>query len=258
MCFIGGDGTLNEVINGIMQIPIEKRPSVGIIPVGTGSDFIKTVGVPKALEKSIEVIVNGKTREIDIAKCTFKDFQGKTVERYYINITEFGMGGKVADLVNRYGKLMKGTLPFLIFALVCNFTFKNQEVIIKTDSDDERFREFKANIRVVAVANGRFYGGGMEIAPLAKPDDGLLDVVVIKDMGPFETLKNIPLLYQGEKGFSKALGTGKVLYFRAKTVEVEKSDGLLIEMEGEVPGHSPTKFEIIPRQIKFIVPSQEE
>ncbi|MCX7734117.1 MAG: diacylglycerol kinase family lipid kinase [bacterium] len=254
LCFIGGDGTLNEVINGVLQIPLQRRPAVGIIPVGTGSDFIKTLGIPKSVEHSVEVIVNGKTRDLDVAKCVFKDFNNRTVERYYINITEFGMGGEVANLVNKYGKVLKGTLPFLIFAIVCNFTFKNREILIRTDSENEKFREFRANIRVVAVANGRFYGGGMEIAPRAKPDDGLLDVVIVKDMGSFETLKNMPLLYQGEKGFSKALDTGKVLYFRAKKVEIENSDNLMIEMEGEVPGHSPTKFEILPKQIKFLVP----
>ncbi|MEM4326538.1 MAG: hypothetical protein QXU40_04500, partial [Candidatus Pacearchaeota archaeon] len=161
--------------------------------------------------------------------------------------------GEVANLVNKYGKIFKGTLPFLIFAITCNLTFKNREVRIKSDSNDERFKDIKSSIRVVAVANGRFYGGGMEIAPLAKPDDELLDVVVV-NMNALETFKNLPLLYQGEKGFSKALSTGKVIYFRAKNVYVENADGLFIEMEGEVPGHSPTKFELIPKQINFIVP----
>ncbi len=253
VCFIGGDGTLNEVINGIMQIPFEKRPSVGIIPVGTGSDFIKTMGIPKSVEDAVEVIFNGKVKTLDVARCVFKDFNGNDVERYYINITEFGMGGEVANLVNKYGKVFKGTLPFLIFAVICNLTFKNKEIRIRSDSSDEKFRDIKANIRVVAVANGRFYGGGMEIAPLAKPDDELLDVVIVS-MKALETFKSLPLLYQGEKGFSKALSTGKVTYFRAKNISIENADGLFIEMEGEVPGHSPKKFEIIPKQINFLVP----
>ena len=254
VAFIGGDGTLNEVVNGVMKIPKERRPLVGIIPVGTGNDFIKTMGIPRDVDSAMEIISNAKSKDLDVAICQYTDFKGESISRYYINITEFGMGGEVAQLVNKYGKIFRGTIPFLIFAFVCNFTYKNKLVRIKTDSDEENFRDFSAEVRVVAVANGRFYGGGMEIAPFAEPDDGLLDVVVVKDMGAFETLKNIPLLYQGEKGLEKAKKTGKVLYFRAKKVEVEDSDGLLIEMEGEVPGHSPTKFEIIPKEIKFIVP----
>jgi len=256
ICFVGGDGTLNEVVNGVMKIPEEKRPKIGIIPVGTGNDFIKTIGIPKDIDKAIDIILNGKTKKLDVVLCTFKNFEGKEVKRHYINITEFGMGGEVANLVNKYGKIFRGTIPFLIFAIICNFTYKNKKVRIKTDSEQEEFRDFSAKIRVVAVANGRFYGGGMQIAPFADVEDGLLDIVVVKDMNSIETLKSIPLLYQGEKGFEKAKKTKKVLYFRARTVEVEadEKDKIMIEMEGEVPGHTPKKFEIIPKGIDFIVP----
>jgi len=254
VAFIGGDGTLNEVVNGIMGISKEKRPLIGIIPVGTGNDFIKTMKIPKDVDSAIDIISKAKSREVDVALCRYIDFEGRPVERYYINITEFGMGGEVANLVNKYGKIFRGTFPFLIFALLCNFTYKNKLVRIITDSEQEEFRDISAEIRVVAVANGRFYGGGMEIAPFAQPDDGLLDVVIVKDMGPLETLKSMPLLYQGEKGLEKAKKTGKVIYFRAKKVQIQNSDGLLIEMEGEVPGHSPESFEIIPKQISVIVP----
>jgi len=254
VCLIGGDGTLNEVINGVMQIDEKKRPKVGIIPVGTGNDFIKTIGISKNPDDAITTILNMKTKKLDVAICEFLDFSGKPQKRYYINITEFGMGGEVANLVNKYGKIFKGTIPFLLFALVCNFTFKNKTVRIKTDCEDEKFQDIEANIRVVAVANGKFYGGGMQIAPYAQPDDGLLDVVIVKDMNSIETLKNLPLLYKGEKGVEQAKKTGKVLYFRAKKVEVFEADNLMIEMEGEVPGHTPKYFEIIPKSIDFIVP----
>ncbi len=254
VCFVGGDGTLNEVLNGIMQIQENLRPAMGIIPVGTGSDFIKTMNIPKDTDKAIELILKGKTKKVDVGLCEFIDSKGETLKRYYINITEFGMGGEVARLVNKYGKIFRGTIPFLIFALICNFTYKLKRVRIKTDSDEEMFRDFEANVRVVAVANGRFYGGGMQIAPFAEPDDGKFDVVVVKDMGPIETLKSLPLLYQGKEGLEKAKRTGKVLYFKATRVEIENSDNLLIEMEGEVPGHTPKSFHIIPKQIDFIVP----
>jgi diacylglycerol kinase family enzyme len=94
----------------------------------------------------------------------------------------------------------------------------------------------------------------MQIAPYAQPDDGLLDVVIVKDMNSIETLKNLPLLYKGEKGMEQAKKTGKVLYFRAKKIEIFDSDNLMVEMEGEVPGHTPKYFEIIPKSIDFIVP----
>ncbi len=253
VCFIGGDGTLNEVVNGIMQIPDGRRPKIGIIPVGTGNDFIKTLGIPKNVDSAIDIICNGRVKRVDVATCTFRKFGGEKVSRFYVNITEFGMGGEVANLVNKYGKVFRGTIPFLIFAIVCNFKYKNKKIKMVTNSVDDRFKLIEPEIRVVAVANGRFYGGGMEIAPFAQPDDGMLDITVV-ELGPFETLSKIRLLYKGKKGLEEAKKTGKISYFNATEVQVEGADGLMIEMEGETPGHSPEKFQLIPKQLDFIIP----
>lgn len=250
----GGDGTINEVVNGLMRIEKSKRPKLGIIPYGTGGDLIKTIDIPKHPRLSLKILKNSKSKFIDIGLCEFVKKNGEKTKRYYINITEFGVGGYVADMVNRYGKWARGTIPFLIFAIACNFTYKNRNVKIETDSEDERFKSFESNIRVVAVANGKVYGGGMIIAPFADPFDGLFDIVVVKDISFLETLTKIPLLYQGEKGIKKVEKTGKIAYFRARKLKIYNSENIPIEMEGEVPGHTPQYFEILPSEIEIIVP----
>lgn len=248
-CFVGGDGTLNEIINGLLSAEIPAKPTIGIIPIGSCGDFVKTLGIPNNPTEAIEIIKRGHSETFDAGICEFTGWDGKPARRFFINITEIGIGGYVADMVNRYGKWARGTLPYLVFAIYQLFKYKNRRMRIMLDGK----RRFEADIRILAVANGKYYGGGMKIAPFADPKDGLFDVVIVKDMGALESFIKIPKLYSGEHAAKRELEKGKIIYERVKKVEVEGAEGMPFEMEGEVPGVDTRYFEILPKAVRFFV-----
>lgn len=240
---VGGDGTLNEVVNGFFDSgsPINPDAVLGVICRGTGSDFIKTLGIPKDIEAAARLLRGQSVRICDVGRFTSRDKNGRETERYFINIADFGIGGETVARVNNTTKAFGGFVSFLYGALKTIFLYKGKMVKVKIDDS----YEFEKKINNVVVANGQYFGGGMRIAPEAEVDDGVFDIVIVDDLNILESLMNIARLYKGTH-----INHPKVKCLRGKTLVAESPDTVLIDVEGEDGGILPAKFDIMSGAIK--------
>jgi YegS/Rv2252/BmrU family lipid kinase len=243
---VGGDGTINEVVNGFFEAGALINPDavLGVISRGTGSDFIKTLGIPKEIEAACQTLLGRTTRKCDAGRFTCLDRDGKDMERYFINIADFGIGGETVERVNRTTKAFGGFVSFLYGVLSTLVAYEGKRVKVRVD--DVYATEKLVNN--VVVANGQFFGGGMWIAPDARIDDGFFDILVVEHMSFLESLNSIPKLYKGTH-----IGNSKVEHLRGKTVIAESSEVVLLDVEGEQIGRLPARFEIIPASINVKV-----
>jgi diacylglycerol kinase (ATP) len=242
---VGGDGTLNEVVNGLMSVKVEKkrRPKLGYIPVGTGSDLARTMGITDIIENGLRNIANKEGKWVDVGRATFVDHDGETTRRYFINVLSFALGGEVAGRVNRSSKAMGGVLTFLWETLSALISFEKPLIRLKIDDKiDEKFVCWH-----VAVANGQYHGGGMRIAPDAKIDDGRLRVTVVGDLSLPEVFLNLPNLYNGN-----IYSVNKVSRFSGHKIEAGSRGNVLIDLDGEQPGRLPVRAEILPLALWMI------
>ncbi len=244
---VGGDGTLNEATNGFFTPEgklVETKAWLGPISCGTGGDFRKTLAATNAgnsdaaMEALVERLITSKVRPIDAGWLDFIGDDGSKMGRAFINIASFGLGGLVDRLVNDSPKWMGGTGAFLVGALRGAARYRNQKVRITVDGELPR----ETTIANLAVANGRFFGGGMQIAPRAELDDGLFDVVGLEDVDFLAQMRLTPHLYGGT-----LLGRRGVTFTRGRVVvaePVDPSDHVLLDIDGEAPGRLPARFEV--------------
>jgi YegS/Rv2252/BmrU family lipid kinase len=242
---VGGDGTLNEVVNGFFDgdRPLAANARLSVIPAGTGSDFVRSIGLPGDPLLAAERIHHGSPRLVDVGRlrCTGHDRQPKT--QYFINVSGLGFGGAVAVRVNGAPKIFGGFLTYLGGLLITLASYENVPVHVRLDEmlDEEM------TVNSIHVANGQFFGGGMWIAPEAKPDDGLLDVVIVGDLSRREAVMSLPALYRGTLGQNP-----KVKLLSGRRLEVFSAQEVLLETDGEAPGKLPAVFEILPKAIGIL------
>lgn len=243
---IGGDGTLNEIVNGFFLVSeeIRDRSALGIISMGTGGDFIRTAGIPKNVAEAVLKIAEGKTFLMDIALSRFIDNNGQKTSRYFCNTVDIGLGGDTAARVNRSNKALGGFISFLYSVIITLILYKNKEVTIVLNDKGV----ITGKTAILAVTNGKYFGGGMKIAPLAELDDGLLDIVFAPDLSKLKLFSSIPSIYRGTH-----LAIKDLQYFRGKKITITSPEKILIEMDGETPGWTPLEVEIIPRALKIII-----
>jgi diacylglycerol kinase (ATP) len=231
---VGGDGAINEVVNGRRDVEL------AVIPQGTGSDFVRSHGIPRAFDDAVAVARDGVSRSCDLGLVSFREG-----ERWFANVASVGMSGAVAKRANSMSKALGGRGTFL-YALVREFLrWQNTEVTVRLDEATR-----SGPMHDVIVANGRWHGGGMRLAPDASQDDGLFDVVLIGDVGKVDFVTTAPKLYSG-----RHLGHPKVELLRSATVEVDAAEPLPIETDGEVVGTTPARFEIAPGALRVRVPA---
>lgn len=243
---VGGDGTMNEVINGFYKDgrSIDADSRLVIFSRGTGCDFIKTLGINKGIESLLAVLARNEEKQLDVGCVNFVDNTGNTTKRYFLNVADIGMGAETANKVNKHSKLLKGFFSFMLGAVSTIMLYRNKdfEVVI----DDEIYLNERLNS--VIVANGKYFGGGMKIAPDAMADDGVFDIIILGNLSKPEIIRSFPLIYKGEH-----MSHPKVRHYRGKKVNI-KSCGLgLIEVDGEIPGRYDAVFEIMPKTIKVLV-----
>jgi YegS/Rv2252/BmrU family lipid kinase len=249
---IGGDGTINEVVNGFFDetgAAIKPGASFAMVPFGTGGDFRRTMAIPLETVDAAAVIKANKTRKIDVGKLTYTTRDGATKLRMFINIASFGVSGVVDRLVNESGKKL-GRLSFMLATARATWAYKNQRVQLIFDNDAST--RVEATINTVAVANGKFFGGKMKVAPHAEVDDGLFDVISMGDLTFGDLVKSGRRLYEGTH-----LSMDKVSSRRARVVEaqpIEPKAIVELDVDGEAPGLLPAKFEIVPGGITMVVP----
>jgi diacylglycerol kinase (ATP) len=244
---VGGDGTLNEVVNGFIvnDKPLNPDAVLGVISMGTGADFIKTTGIPKPYRDVVKVIEQANTRALDAGKIKFMSHTGKETTRYFINIADAGIGGDTVDRVNRTTKVFGGFVSFLWGTIMTLITYKNKNITITLDNN----KPYTTEINMLTIANCQFFGGGMHIAPKAVPDDGMFDIVTIGKAGFIDFLRNSSKIYKGTHINDPMVG-----YTHAKHVELTSKDRVLLDVDGEQPGMLPATFDILPKSIKIIVP----
>lgn len=242
---VGGDGTLNEVVNGFMSETGPVRPDalLGFIPNGTGCDIARTAPLDRNLEASLEILRKGHVRRIDLGRLRFQDHAGRPTVRYFHNIASFGMGGEVVDRVNRTSKACGPFLSFIWATVISIFSYDKKRVRLRLDDN----LEMEVTILNVAVANGQYHGGGMCVAPDAVIDDGLFHVTVIGDMTLPRVFLNLPKLYNG-----RIKTIGQVFTRTATRVLAESEQKVLLDVDGEQPGRLPVAIDMVPGAVGMI------
>jgi diacylglycerol kinase (ATP) len=240
---VGGDGTLNEVVNGLVRA--DTSAELATIPLGTGMDFVRTYGIPTRFDDAVLTALKGMTRTIDVGRVSYREWSGAASERYVANVGSVGMSAAVAQRANGMSKALGGKATFF-YALTRVF-FEWENTLVSVQLDDER-RE--GRMHDVIVANGQWHGGAMRLAPEAQPDDGLFDVVLIGDVTKRDFVTTAPKLYKGTY-----LSHPKIELLRSRAVAVDAPERLPIELDGEQVGTTPVRFEIVPGALRVRVPA---
>jgi YegS/Rv2252/BmrU family lipid kinase len=246
---VGGDGTLSEVVNGYLDQhgrAINKSAAIGLLPSGTGSDFRRSLGL-RGRDDSIGTLLSAETRLIDVARAEFRDQDGANAARFFINVASFGLGGDVSASVNRWRDSLPqwvgGRVRFIAAAVAALGRYRNIRVSIQFDDD----REIQISSNLIVVANGRFAGGGMMLAPHAELDDGLLDVIATDEVTRWDVIKELPRIQRGGH-----LKNPKVTALRAREVSIYSEDPMAVDLDGEMVGYTPVRIRLLPASIKFL------
>ncbi len=251
---VGGDGTVNEVVNGffappredVEDVPLRPEAELAVLMSGTGGDFRKTFEFAPDLHGQIQHIARGAIRTIDVGRLDYTDHQGKQAARYFINIASFGLSGVASASVNKasFTKRINGRFAFFMAGLRATLGYKMPRVRLQVD--DQPAHEIGVN--VAAICNGRYFGGGMHMAPEARPDDGLFDVVIMHDMSTLDMLRDPNAIYRGTH-----IQKPKTMHMRGRRISASPLPGpdALLDVDGETPGRLPATFTIIPSVLKF-------
>ena len=238
----GGDGTVHEVVNGMLAggRPVAADAVLGVLATGSGCDFVKSFGIPGDAVRAARRLTGDAVRTIDVGKVTFAD-GGATTVKYFANIAKAGLGGSVVARASRLPGVFATTRYFFGFWLTLP---RFRPATVRLDADGQAFEWVAQN---VVVANGRFYGGGMQISPNSRPDDGRLDVLVMT--GPkSDAYTTLPKVYRGTH-----LPHRNIAELRVSCVTVEADAPYPIEADGEVLGTTPATFEVIPAALRLKV-----
>ena len=224
---VGSDDPFKEVANGFFEgdRPIQPEATLGILPVGTGGDFRRTLEIPTQPSEAVEILATGVPLLIDVGKANFRAKNGSPASRYFVNLVSFGMGGHVAARSKNFMGLFGGRAAFFWATVMTFLSYRGLEIKLTLDGDTGPLPFFITN---VAIGNGQFHGGGMWPCPAAQMNDGVFDITVIKYAGAVSLLRRISMLYSGE-----VYSHPKVRHFEAGSIEVESSGNIEIEIDGE-------------------------
>lgn len=228
---VGGDGTLFDLINGL-DLDEKHSFKIAMIPLGTGNDFVKSLGKNIEIDSIIKNILTNKTRLVDV---------GKVNDSYFMNSCTFGIDGPITQKTEQYKKVLPGKAAYLMSTIVTAMKYKSSKIKVTIDSE-----VIEKKILTLAVCNGNYIGGGMEICPYAKPDDQLLDICLIESVNPLKILKEVKKIYSGD------LNTiDEVHYYKGRNVTVESLEGfVLINADGNIIGTDPASVSIHNKQIE--------
>lgn len=245
---VGGDGTLNEVVNGMMFADQPRNPNavLSLIMRGTGGDFRKSLGLENTLESYLDALTQAEIRTLDLGKVTLTGPAGQALTRYFANISSFGMGGDVVHRLENapWLKSLGGKPGFLLATLQSLSHYKPQRVRLRIDET----LDWRLSVLQVAVANGRVHGGGMQVAPEAELDDGWFELIILTGIGPLQAVVTFPRVYQGQHLYSPA-----VRHLRCRSLRVEPlgAEPVWLEVDGEALGRLPAQFEILPARLRI-------
>jgi diacylglycerol kinase (ATP) len=241
---VGGDGTVNEAVNGLRRAPSE-HVELAILPRGTGDDFARTFGIPGNFDHALEIAANGRARTLDIGRARYVSPEGSEEERYFVNFAGAGISGAIAKRGAATSRRLGARLAYFWATIAVFARWKSSEMTLEIDGERRMSQLYE-----VIVANGAYVAGGMRIAPEASPDDGLFETVLIGDFTKAEFMVTFPKIYRGTH-----VGHRKVEILRASTVGVDATVPLPVVLDGEQPGVTPARFEIVPSALRVRVPA---
>ena len=246
---VGGDGTFSEVVDGILGSGEETRPTAGIINLGTGGDFRRTLGIGEGLEKCLEALSLGRERLVDVGRASFRGKGGDMETHYFVNVLSAGLGGLVDRYIEKMPGFIGGRVGYYLAALGAVVRSKEQPLRARITWEGV-VREQIIPAYLLAVCNGRWFGGGMDVAPMALPDDGRLEVITI-------TAPNKPYLADRVRGVytGRHLLEPTVHHFPCRAIELHLEDKpaerrFLLDVDGESLGSLPLSIEIVPGMLR--------
>jgi YegS/Rv2252/BmrU family lipid kinase len=239
---IGGDGTVNEVANGILIAEAAAEADLGMVNTGTGSDFVRSLGISRDYAKACTALTGQRWLDIDVGVVQYGRGE-QSGRRFFVNSAGVGFDAEVAQVKERMPKYFRGTVPYLLGMGRKLLDYDNKTVHLKVDGRDETRK-----VLSVVVANGAYFGGGMRVAPQADLTDNLLDVLTVGDIGKLELVKAFPSIYKGTH-----VNHPKVRMERASRVRIESPERLLVHADGEVVGEGPADFWLLPKALRVAV-----
>ena len=242
---VGGDGTVNEAVNGLMRVDAERRAELATVPRGTGKDFARSFGIPTAVAMALDVARDGAVRTVDVGHASFVQWDGSAAEAYFANFAGAGISGAVAARANASSKALGGKVAFLRATTSVFMRWRNTHYDVQIDGARRSGRMLE-----VIAAIGDQLAGGMRLAPDADPADGLFDVVLIGDATKLDFVRTLPGIYRGTY-----LPHPRAEVVRGRRLEIETATPLPIALDGEQPGTTPAVFEMVPGALRLRVPA---
>ena len=239
---VGGDGSVHEVVNGIAE---SGTVELAVIPRGTGWDFVRTFGIPRDLDQAVGVALDGDVRVIDLGLATYRTWAGEEERSTFANVASAGISGAIAKRANETSKALGGKVSYYWSTLAVFVGWQTGVMRVAVDANVREGRMID-----VMVCNGRYLGGGMMMCPEAEPDDGQFDVLAIGDVTKRDLAFTLPKTYRG-----KHLPHPRLELLRGPVVTIDADEPLPVELDGEQPGTTPARFEILPGALRLRVPS---
>ena len=240
---VGGDGSVYETVNGLVESGRARDVELAVFPRGTGKDFVRSMRIPKDLAGAIDVASSGRVRTIDVGRARFVAWDGSETEAYFANFAGAGISGAIARRANVSSKAAGGRISFLWATVAVFSRWQSAAMTAQVDETRRSGRMFE-----VLAMNGDYAGGGMWVTPEAEPDDGRFDVLLIGDVTKADFVRTFPKIYRG-----KHLSHPKIEVLHGSAVDVDADTRLPIVLDGEQPGTTPARFEIVRDALKVRV-----
>lgn len=241
----GGDGTASEVVAGLLGACQGEAARLAFLPLGTGGDLGRTLGTPRDLDGALDAIAAHGERRIDAGRLTFRTPEGTERSTHFVNVASAGLSGYVDKLVNETPKTLGGTASFLIGTLRGIAGYRN--VACRVVVDDVPLHD--GPIVLATAANGRYFGGGMQVAPRARPDDGRLDAVIVPGVSRARLLSALPDVYRG-----RHLSRPEIVFRAGRRIVIEGREDLLLDVDGECVAARRAEFEVEPGALRVVSP----
>ncbi len=244
---VGGDGTHNEVINGFFTDgKVQNSQAIlAVVSCGSGGDLIRSLGTTSDISSALGTFLTGSTRRVDVGHLKFTLPSGDTGERLFLNVASLGLSARVCSLLSNQPRFFGGSGRYFLATVRALMANQNERVTLDIDGNTLPSQL----VNTAAIANGQFFGGGMRVAPRARLDDGMLDMVVIGPVGLLDFVRWGSRLYQG-----KHLNHPRIDHYKASRIHASSDMPVLVEADGETLGTLPATFTVLPQAIRILVP----
>ena len=241
----GGDGTINEVVNGYFENGrnIQPKTPLSFLPGGSGNDWVRTLCLPTNIGLAVEALVQSRLHIVDVGLARFRGVNGTGAERVFLNVAEAGVGGRLIACQKDIGWLLRSGLGYRLASMTTALFYAPVKYQLIMDGNEVLSAR---PLLSLIVASGCYFGGGMRCAPMARPDDGLLEVITLGDFGWFEIIRKMKRFFNGDY-----LRDPKVSHCSVRTLQASSSTRVFLELDGEFAGTLPATFEVLPRALQL-------